>query len=63
MSLLVTLDPCGHSQLLMEIGETIPAAVLVPWTTYPLDAENSVDPGDEMTCITCDDTRTVRTAV
>lgn len=60
MSLLLTLDPCGHRQLLLEIGETIPAAVLVPWCTYPIDTGTSIDPGDEMTCITCCETRIVR---
>lgn len=63
MSLLIAFEECKHNQILMEVGESIPATVLVPFTLYPLDADNSVEPGDAMTCITCNDTRTVRTTV
>lgn len=64
MALLVSFEDCPHGQILVEIGETPPPAItLTPWTTYPLDEHNSIDPGDEMTCITCMVTRTVRSAV
>lgn len=66
MALLVTFADCPHGQVLVEIGETPPPAItLTPWTTYPLDSDpaNAITAGDEMTCITCMVTRTVRTAV
>jgi hypothetical protein len=66
MSLLVTFADCQHGQLLVEIGEHLPpAATLTPWATYPVDDDpaNAITPGDLMTCITCMETRTVRSAV
>ncbi len=66
MALLVSFSDCPHGQILVEIGEIPPPAItLSPWTTYPLDddPDNKIEPGDKMTCITCMETRTVRSAV
>jgi hypothetical protein len=61
VSLLVHLAPCGHMQVLTEIGETPPSGGMT-WVTYPLDVGNTVERGDHMTCITCDDIREVESA-
>jgi hypothetical protein len=65
MSLLLTLDPCGHRQMLVEVGENPPTIPDLPWVLYPMDADeaNSIQPGNAMTCITCDETKIVRQAI
>jgi hypothetical protein len=65
MALLVTFTDCPHGLLLVEVGETPPAGDDPPWTTYPMDDDpaNAIEPGNDMTCIVCMATRTVRSAV
>lgn len=62
MSMLVHLAPCGHMQELLEIGE-FPSPGMT-WTTYPVDDDpaNAIVRGDAMTCVTCDQIRTVVSA-
>jgi hypothetical protein len=63
MSLLVRFEVCDHRQMLMEVGEIPVVREDIPTALYPLDAGETIDPGNAMTCITCDTTRIVRTAV
>ena len=63
MSLLVAFEDCPHRQILAEVGESIIVEGKIPVTLYPLDSEESIDPGDIMTCITCDEPRKVKSAV
>jgi len=42
---------CGHGLQLLTAQDPIPDDG--PWCLYPLDDDNSVEPGDQMTCIAC----------
>jgi hypothetical protein len=66
MAILIAFEDCPHGQLLIEVGEIPPPAItLTPWTLYPVDndPDNQIAAGDKMTCLTCEETRTVRSAV
>lgn len=63
MALLVSFEDCEHRQILMEVGESIIVEAKIPTTLYPLDSGETIDPGNAMTCITCNTTRIVKVAV
>ena len=56
MSFTVAMD-CGHDMEVIDASESPP--LFEPWIMYPLDDDNSIDPGDEMTCAMCNKTQTV----
>lgn len=56
MSFTVAMD-CGHDMEIIDASESPP--LFGQWVLFPLDDENSIDTGDEMTCVTCNRTQTV----
>lgn len=56
MSFTVAMD-CGHDMEIIDASESTP--LFGPWITYPLDDGNSIDNGDKMTCVTCNEIQTV----
>lgn len=56
---------CEHQQFLMNAEELANKALDRrithgwPRVNFPMDDENSIDAGDEMTCVTCGIVRTV----
>lgn len=58
MSFTVVMD-CGHDMEIIDASEIPP--LFGAWVMYPLDDDNSIDPGDEMTCVTCHQTKIVKT--
>jgi hypothetical protein len=56
VSFIVAMD-CGHDVEIIDASETPP--LFGKWILFPLDNDNSIDSGDEMTCVTCNKTQTV----
>lgn len=63
--IVCVLFDCGHFLDLATADEPPPRNPddELPRITYPLIVEHMIDPGDKMTCITCDQTREVISAV
>lgn len=56
MSFTVVMD-CGHDVEIIDASEQPP--LFGRWLFFPLDDDNSIDTGDEMTCVTCNKTQIV----
>jgi hypothetical protein len=48
---------CGHDVEIIDASESPP--LFGKWILFPLNDDNSIDIGDEMTCVTCNETQTV----
>jgi hypothetical protein len=56
VSVLLTFKDCTHQQVLSERGDPEP---VLPWVFYPVDDQDEIEPGNAMTCITCDASRVI----
>jgi hypothetical protein len=56
---MLTFMDCPHSQILLGPREMITVARKVPVVTYLADEDEELEPGNAMTCVTCDRTQVI----
>ena len=59
MSVLLTFMDCPHMQILLGPREAVVVAGKIPVVTYPADDDESLEPGNAMTCVTCNRTQVI----